>query len=265
MTADELFKAGRLEEAIAAQTQIVKKKPTDDDARFMLFVLLAFAGELERADKQLDVLANMDDKVRTGTMIYHSLLAAELERGRVYEGKSKPVLPPGTEAELEPRLKALLALIAGDAAEAEALIDAALEAAPSRSGKLNGEAFDDFRNYDDLLGAVLEVYAGGRYIWMPISHVRSLEFSEPETAIDHLWRQAKLSDAEGTVADVHLPVLYAPSSAHDESMIRIGRQTDWIERGNLYSGIGQHLFLTIRGDAQAEKSILDFKTLEFDG
>ena len=32
----------------------------------MLFVLLCFAGELERADKQLDVIASMDEKTMTG-------------------------------------------------------------------------------------------------------------------------------------------------------------------------------------------------------
>ena len=265
MTADELFKAGQLDDAIAAQTQIVKKKPTDDDARFMLFVLLSFAGELDRADKQLDVLANKDDKVRTGTMVYHSLLAAELERSRVFEGKSKPVLPPDAPDYLELRLRALRSLIDGDPAGAEVQIDTALEQAPSCSGKLNGKPFDDFRNYDDVLGTVIEIYAGGRYIWMPISNIRMLEFKEPETAIDTLWRQAKLNDAEGNVADVHLPVLYQPSSTHEQGAIRVGRLTDWVEQGNLYTGIGQHLFLTVRGDEQVEKSILDIHSLEIDG
>ncbi len=262
MTADELFKAGRLADAIDAQTQVVKKKPTDDDARFMLFVLLSYAGELERADKQLDVLANMDDKVRTGTIIYHGLLAAELERSRVFEGTSRPVFPPDAPGHLALRLEALTCLQNGDTAGAEAKADAALEQAATCSGKVDGEDFDDFRNYDDVLGGVLEIYAGGRYIWMPMSHVRKLEFAAPETAIDTLWRQAKLNDADGNVADVHVPVLYATSSSHADEAIRLGRVTDWVERGELFTGIGQHLFLATRGDAETQKSVLDIATLE---
>jgi type VI secretion system protein ImpE len=262
MTADEFFKAGQLGDAIDAQTQIVKKKPTDDDARFMLFVLLAYAGELDRADKQLDVLANMDDKIRTGTMVYHSLLASELERSRVFSGESKPVFPPDSPASLDLRLQALGCLRSGDAAAAEAKADEADEQTPPCSGKLNGKDFDDFRNYDDVLGHVFEIYAGGRYLWMAMSQIRSLEISAPETAIDTLWRQAKLTDSDGTVADVHLPVVYAGSSTHADEAVRLGRITDWVEQGNLFTGVGQHLYATTRGDDQTETSLLDIHSLE---
>ena len=69
MSAEELFRSGRLEEAMAEQTAVVKNSPVDSDARYMLFVLLCFAGELERADKQLDVLAGRDEELRASTRV----------------------------------------------------------------------------------------------------------------------------------------------------------------------------------------------------
>ena len=57
MTAQEHFAAGRLSAAIDAQLQEVKAAPLDAGRRTFLFELLAFAGELDRADQQLAVLA----------------------------------------------------------------------------------------------------------------------------------------------------------------------------------------------------------------
>ena len=49
MTASDLFKAGRLREAIDAQLAKVKGQPTDQAARFFLFELFLFSGDLDRA------------------------------------------------------------------------------------------------------------------------------------------------------------------------------------------------------------------------
>ena len=50
MTARESYNAGRLQEAIAAQTQEVKARPADQSQRLFLFELLAFAGDLDEDD-----------------------------------------------------------------------------------------------------------------------------------------------------------------------------------------------------------------------
>ena len=94
----EFFRSGQLGEAIQAATSEVKKKPTDADARHTLFVLLCFGGEIERAEKQLDVIASMDGEARTGSVIYQSLLASEWERRKVFEENGIPTLPPDAPA-----------------------------------------------------------------------------------------------------------------------------------------------------------------------
>jgi type VI secretion system protein ImpE len=49
MTAAELFREGKLNEAVEAAIAAVKQKPTDLDARYTLAQMLCFAGDLERA------------------------------------------------------------------------------------------------------------------------------------------------------------------------------------------------------------------------
>ena len=57
MTAAELFREGKLMEAIEAVGVEIRGNPTDSKRRTFLFELLCFAGEYDRAQKHLEVLA----------------------------------------------------------------------------------------------------------------------------------------------------------------------------------------------------------------
>ena len=67
MTARELYKAGKLKEAIAALNLEVRDNPTDVQRRTFLFELLAFAGDYDRAEKQLGVLSGGSGEAQLGT------------------------------------------------------------------------------------------------------------------------------------------------------------------------------------------------------
>ena len=58
MNAKELFQAGRLDEAIQALGAELRDNPADARRRTFLFELLCFAGEFDRAEKHLDILAD---------------------------------------------------------------------------------------------------------------------------------------------------------------------------------------------------------------
>jgi len=265
MTADELFKAGRLSDALAAQMDTVRSNPMDLDARFFLLALMAFNGELERAETQLDAIGQMDESTAPGRAVFQSLLAGEYERRKIYREGAQPTAPPDPPATLALRVGALHALQRGDRAEAERLLEEAMEGGVALAGKLNGEAFDGLRDYDDVLGQIIEVFAGGRCIWMPMERIRSLKIGEPKTHLDLLWAKAELVDAEGDQATVHLPALYEGSFEHAEEAIRLGRSQDWIECGqDLYRGAGQRLLLATLGDAERQVSLLDVRTLEIE-
>src|SRR5690606_17147809 len=78
--AKEHFSAGRLGEALAAATAQVRSRPTDVAARVFLAELLCFAGELERADKQLDLVADQDTTLAVGVALFRQLIRGEQAR-----------------------------------------------------------------------------------------------------------------------------------------------------------------------------------------
>jgi type VI secretion system protein ImpE len=262
MNAAELFREGRLGEAVAAQTSEVKSRPLDSDARFLLFVLLSFAGELERAEAQLEAAVVGNDELQMGSLVYRSLLGSEFERRKVYRGESEPVFPPDPPPTLRLRLTALRALATGDVESAGAALAEAEENGVALSGKLNGAAYDGLRDYDDLLGQVLEVYTGGRYLWLPLERVRRLTLQPPRTHIDLLWATAELVDTDDRTVNVYIPALYEGSHEHPDEGVRLGRETTWIDRGVGMRGAGQRVLYWMSGETERETPLLELRSLE---
>ena len=89
-TAAELFQAGSLNEAIDAQLAAVRSAPLDSGRRTFLFELLAFAGQWERAEQQLAVLAQETAEKGWGASVYQNLIAAEKKRQQVFAGAARP-------------------------------------------------------------------------------------------------------------------------------------------------------------------------------
>src|ERR1700675_1607211 len=90
MNAGTLFKSGKLQEAIAAQVQEVKSNPADQAKRLFLFEMLAFAGELDRAQRQIEALKFEEMEVETAALNYRKLLDAERARRRLFREGLQP-------------------------------------------------------------------------------------------------------------------------------------------------------------------------------
>ncbi len=236
-----MFHAGRLADAVQAATAEVKSSPLDAESRYRLFAFLCFAGDLERADRQLDAIGAQDAQIEVGSRIYRHLLAAEMNRRKAFGGGAEPLLPPDAPLHAVRRREALGAIRSNDAAGAAKLIDAAAEASPALEGTADGRAFTALRDSDDLLASVLEVFAGGRYLWLPFERIRSLTISPPRTLLDLVWASAELEDADGTRANVHVPALYPGSFESPVEAIRLGRATEWPEVGGLARAAGQRI------------------------
>jgi type VI secretion system protein ImpE len=262
MSAYELLQSGRLSEALARQTELVRAHPTDVDARYLLFALLALSGELERASAALNVIAQREKKLETTTILLRSLLAAEDERRRVFTEEGEPLLPPDAPDHMRARLGALLALRRGDPALAEKELDAADAVSPHVCGTLNGQPFHAARDDDDLLASVIEAFAGGRYMWIALERIKRLRAEAPKRLIDNLWISASLDLVDGTSATVFLPSLYVGSHAHADDLVRIGRRTEWQEiGGGRVRGLGQRLLAAASGDEVRECPILELREL----
>jgi type VI secretion system protein ImpE len=266
-SAQDLYDAGRLADAIKAQTDEVRARPADPERRFVLFTLLAFDGDLTRAARQLDALgaagASAGGAIEMRSLLCRALLAAEDERRAVWEGRAKPLLAPGSDAVLEPRLSALAKLRASDAPEIERLLAASNALLQPLRGTLNGRAFDQIRDSDDFSAPVLEVFAQGRCMWLPFDQIRRLEIEPPQSMLDLLWTPARLVDARGNDANVTLPALYAGTHADGNDLLRLGRVTEWRDAAGVAArSVGQKVLLTAGASGEEEWSLLDVRVLE---
>lgn len=244
--ATEHYRAGRLAEAITAAGAAVKAQPGDPAARTFLCELLCFAGDLERADKQLDALGDLQPETITTLAVFRQLIRGELARGDVFRQGRVPDFLEGTapSPETQLRLRAAVELRAGNGQAALALLEQAEEARVPVSGTCNGQPFDDWRDLNDLTASVLEVLTStGKYFWVPFDQIEQIEFRAPQRARDLLWRPVLLSVRGGPDGEVYLPVLYSGTAQESDDQARLGRITDW--RGGddaPNSGIGQRLF-----------------------
>lgn len=220
MNATELYRAGKLDEAVAALGDEVRKDPTDARRRTFLFELLCFAGELDRAEKQLDVLERGGKEAGLGVLLYRAAIHAERLRREVFGPGG---MPPSTAA---PR--------------------------PVR-GTLNGKAFGHMEDADPRIGARLEVFAAGQYTWLPLEQVAGLTAEEPRRLRDLLWFPARIRTADSfqgvELGEILLPVLTPHAHEHADAAVRLGRVTDWLDgQGDEPLPVGQKVW-NVDGEA----------------
>ena len=243
-TAASLFRAGKLDDAVAAAQAALRKAPTDLNARVLLGELLAFAGNLERADVVLDATSTIDPSTAMVVAEFRQLIRADTARRQLFrDGRVPEFLADPTETQ-RLQLAALVAVRAGDLAEAWRQTEAAEAVRPRAPGKHGDVAFDDLRDADDLLAGSFEVLTTtGKYLWIPTERVETLEFHPPKRPRDLLWRRASMSVAAGPDGEVYLPAVYAVDDPMTDAL-RLGRETDWRQaEGGPVRGVGQRLFI----------------------
>jgi type VI secretion system protein ImpE len=245
MTARDHYEAGRLKEAIASLNDEVKSHPTDSSRRGFLCELLCFAGELERADLNLDALGHQDPQSIPGISLFRQLVRAEQARQQFYTDGRVPELLEQPAPALKLHLEASILLRAGQNDEAMRLLTEAEEQRPKLKGVCNNQPFDDWRDLDDLTSCFFEVLtSNGKYYWIPTERVELIEFRTPQRPRDLLWRQAHMIVRGGPDGEVYLPTLYAGTSTDADDRVRLGRVTDWRgSNGTAVRGIGQRTFL----------------------
>jgi type VI secretion system protein ImpE len=214
MNAAELYQAGRLDEAIEALGAALRAAPTDARLRTFLFELLCFAGEFERAEKQLAALAAEGGDAEAGALLYRGALHAERDRLATFEG----ALPPST-------------------------------AVPSPvRGTLNGQPFDELTDADPRIGPRLELFVAGQYLWLPLEHVAAVSMEPPRRLRDLLWAPIQVRPAPAfqqvELGEALMPVLTAGAWRDADQLVRLGRVTSVtaLPDGQLVP-VGQKLWL----------------------
>jgi len=259
-TARELFDAGHLAQALEELNKAVKAKPSDPGLRTFLFELLCIQGALDRAAKQLDVLGAQATTpgIELAIQTYRSLLAAEEQRRAVFNGDALPkfIVPPGPHVERYVML--VKKMRAAGADELSALVAEAEDSLPALSGERDGQAFSSFRDADDRMPGVLEVFHEGEYLWVPLDQVAMVSITPPRKLRETLWAQARLELVGQAPGDVFIPVRYPDSHLHANEQVRLGRLTEFEALHDcMVLGHGQRVFLI----DDEEASMLDLKSL----
>lgn len=241
----EHFNQGQLGPAIDAATAAVKSAPTNADLRGTLADLLCFRADYERADKHLEAITTLAPGAGPVVALVRQLVRAEQWRQQFHtEGRTPEFLTQPTER-IELQLKASIALREGQNEEAAKLLGQAEEMrTPLTVEALDGSAsYDEFRDCDDLIGGVLEVFTStGKYFWVPMETVRTLEPRPIERPRDLLWRRVGLDVEGGPEGEVYLPAMYAPMAEDAPDEVRLGRVSEFSESEPV-RGLGRRLFL----------------------
>jgi len=261
-TAVEHFQAGELDEAVTAALGDVKKNPTDVGLRAYLCELLCFAGDLERADKQLETISNQDPKAAAAIALVRQLVRAETARRECFHAGRVPDLLDKPDELFELHMQALVESREGNHAEAAKLLAQAEEKRAKVSGTCDDKAFADMRDGDDLIGGYFEVLTStGKYYWIPMQRVESMEFEPRERTRDLLWRPCQMVVKGGPDGVVYLPAIYPTVTKESDNPLRLGRFTDWQgAEGEPVRGVGLRTYLI--GDEP--RTLHDIASVTFD-
>lgn len=194
LRARALFEAGQLKEAIASLGDELRSDPTDTRRRTFLFELLCYDGDYDRAEKQLDVLAQGTKEAEMGALLYRSALHAARLRRDMFADGDRPTGPdPG----------------------------------PVR-GALNGEPFESLQDADPRIGGRLEVFAAGQYLWLPFNQVAAIRVGPPQRLRDLLWLPAQIRTGpdfrDADLGEVLIPALTPLAWSHADEEVRLGRR-----------------------------------------
>jgi len=202
MTPLALYREAKLREAIKALGEELRSNPMDAKRRTFLFELLVFAGEYDRAEKQLDILAGANADAAAGTLLYRSALHAERTRQAMFASGE---LPAQKDETVYP------GQWTGDAA--------------------TKAVFNELNDADPRIGANLEVFIAGSYTWIPVHYLRRLEIEPPVNLRDLMWLQARVETSSDfrlqDLGEVLLPALCPLSYKHADEVVQLGRESAW--------------------------------------
>lgn len=197
--AELLIREGKLDDAVLSLSAHLRDNPADTRSRTTLFELLCFAGEYERAAKQLAVIGEGNQDTQMAALLYRGALHAEGIRRQMFESETYPG-PLG-------------------------------ESASQLKGSVNGRDFTELTDSDPRIGPRLEVFGAGDYMWIPFRQIESIEMQAPKRLRDLLWIPARLTTAPGfsqrDLGEVLLPALVPLTFQHSDGAVRLGQVTEW--------------------------------------
>ncbi len=238
----DLFKKNELDAALQEVQAVIKNDPTDQAYRLTYAEILCIQGDLEKADKQLEVVVKQAPKNVMELLNWRQLIRAEQKRQDWFQQGAVPTFLEKNER-LETLLRVGVELRSNNIEEAEKLIASLEEGRPTVDVVYgDNQQATELRDLDDTCSDFVEVLTSkGDYYWITFDQLLSIEFEEPQRFLDTIWRRATIHTTTGIDGVVFIPAIYANSESVSEKM---GTTTDWTALSeNLYCGKGQKIWL----------------------
>ncbi|MEM7755082.1 MAG: type VI secretion system accessory protein TagJ [Planctomycetota bacterium] len=244
MKAEELVKEGRLDDALAALQDTVRDAPARADLRVFLFQLLSVMGRWDRALTQLNVAAELDSKNLLMAQVCRAALQCEALRAEVFAGKRTPLVLGEPQPWVGRLVESLRMRAQGHHPQADDLRDQAFEDAPASPGFVDQAPFEWLADLDDRLGPCFEAIVEGRYYWVPMANVASLDIDPPADLRDTVWSPVRFTWTNGGDAIALMPVRYPGSETSTDDALRAARKTEWVGPEDAQTPAGQRMWAT---------------------
>lgn len=245
----------------------IRRAPQDPDLRAQLFQVLALRGDWARAKAALAMTLELAPNAHSLAGTYLRPLACELLRADVFSGTRRPDVAHA-DATAERLVDALQLDADGSAAQAGLVRAAAMADLPARSGHLRLHAseepipFDWLADGDSRLGPVLELFAGERYLWLPLAQVGRIRLAPATSRCALVWSHGAIDLVSGKTLHGAVPVRYPlPADVADQKILSAA-YTEWrpLAGPDQYFGIGQRMLVSDQG----EYALLDIAEIAFD-
>lgn len=260
MSAQDLITEGKLDAALAALQDQVRKDAANPKHRIFLFQLLSVMGQWNRALTQLNVAAELDAGALPMAQTYREAIQCEALRGDIFAGKRAPLI----FGEPAPWLVLLLEALRLDPTDPDAAANAraqAFEQAPASAGTIDGQPFEWLADADSRLGPVIEAVVNGKYFWIPVERIGRIEFEAPTDLRDKVWTPASFTWTNGASTVGLIPTRYNHTQAGSDDALLLSRRTDWVDGPQGSHGLGQRMLATDAG----EYALMDVRLIEFAG
>ncbi|NHZ36673.1 type VI secretion system accessory protein TagJ [Massilia rubra] len=267
MNQHAIAEVASLDEEHAQLKERIRRTPEDADLRAQLFQVEALRGDWLRAQAALGMTLALNPNAHSLAGTYMRPLACELLRAQVFAGARRPDVS-GADAAVERLADALQLDAGGSDAQAGALRAAAMAELPARSGHLRLHGSDTVVPFawladgDSRFGPVLELFAGERYLWLPLAQVQRIRFVPPTSRCALVWSHSAIDLVSGKTIHAALPVRYPLPAAVSDQKILTAAYTEWqaLAGTGQYLGIGQRMLVT----DQDEYALLDIAEIVFE-
>lgn len=258
MSPEDLLKQGKLDECLAEVERCVRAAPADPKQRVMLFQVLAVLGNWDRAINQLEVCAELSAENQLMAQVYRAVILCEKFREEVFAGQRSPLILGEPEAWVGMVVQAAMLAGQGKHDAAAELRSQAFDQAPATAGeidigpdeeKIATHKFEWIADADETLGPILEAFVDGKYYWVPWRRIQLLRLDPPSDLRDTVWMTGQIVLSAGGEKVALLPARYPTSQEKRwDPLIRMGRKTEFVDRGGWEGPIGQRMFATDVGE-----------------